>query len=130
MPTLTQPTLSKHRPPPQGKRWIKDDASVGLFLVVSSSGHRSWMMRYRAPGGRGTKLTLGPVSLAAELKGDPVIGAPLTLRAARLLAADVLRQRALGTNVATACEHNLPHGIQSNQYYGFEHADWAGGCFR
>ena len=33
------------------------------------------------------------------MEGDPVIGGPLTLAAARRLAADVMRQRALGKDV-------------------------------
>jgi integrase len=57
-------------------------------------------MRFRTPSGRIAKLTLGPVDLSGrELKGDPAIGQPLTLQAARQLAATVHRERALGHDV-------------------------------
>jgi integrase len=68
-----------------------------LFLVIEPSGHKAWQMRFRVPGGRIGKLTLGAVDLnGAEIEGEPVIGQPLTLAAARQLAAQVHRERALG----------------------------------
>jgi integrase len=58
-------------------------------------------MRFRTPSGRIAKLTLGPHDRAPELTAEqPVIGQPLTLQAARQLAAWVHRQRALGRDVA------------------------------
>jgi integrase len=92
---LTAAAVEKYRPGKQ-RRIIRDAAARSLFLVISPSGHKSWMMRFRAPDGRIGKLVLGPVDLGRELKGDPAIGQPLTLVAARQLAAEVLRQRALG----------------------------------
>ena len=54
-------------------------------------------MRFRTTGGRIGKLVLGTVDVSGrELTGDPAVGQPLTLAAARQLAAEVLRQRALG----------------------------------
>ena len=48
---------------------------------------------------RPTKLVLGPVDFSSEAEGEPVIGQPLTLAAARRLAADVGRERARGKDV-------------------------------
>jgi integrase len=54
-------------------------------------------MRFRTAGGRIGKMTLGEVDLSGrELKAEPVIGQPLTLAAARQLAARVHRERGLG----------------------------------
>jgi hypothetical protein len=54
-------------------------------------------MRFRTPSGRIGKLTLGRVDFSGrELKDDPEIGQPLTLAAARQLAAKVHRARELG----------------------------------
>ena len=52
-------------------------------------------MRFRVGGGRIGKLTLGRYA-ENEMPDDPVIGQPLTLAAARQLAAQVHRARALG----------------------------------
>jgi integrase len=68
-------------------------------LVIQVSGHKAWALRFRRPDGRTGKLTLGPFDHMNELEGDPVVGAPLTLAAARRLAADIMRQRALGRDV-------------------------------
>jgi integrase len=76
------------------------DATSGLLLVVQPSGQKSWAMRFRRPDGRTAKLTLGPVDLdATELTEAPEIGMPLSLASARLLAAQVNRQRAMGRDV-------------------------------
>ena len=82
------------------RREIRDGGAVGLYLIVQPSGHKSFAMRFRLPDGRPTKLVLGPFNQSDEIDGDPVIGQPLTLAAARRLAADVWRQRAMGKNVA------------------------------
>jgi integrase len=83
----------KLKPGPE-RRIIRD--SEALYIVVQPSGHRSWMMRFRGPSGKPSKIVLGPVDLQDEIAGQPVIGMPLTQRAARQLAAEILRQRALG----------------------------------
>jgi hypothetical protein len=71
-------------------------------LVIQTSGHKSWSMRFRRPDGRSANLTLGPVDLSgAEMSGEPVIGQPLTLAGARALAASVARERARGKDVIT-----------------------------
>jgi integrase len=82
------------------RREIPDARAAGLHLVIHPSGARSWAMRFRRPDGRNAKLTLGSHCFSGqELKGDPVIGQPLTLAAARLLAADVTRRRRMGIDV-------------------------------
>lgn len=44
-------------------------------------------------------MTLGRFDPLGEMEGDPIVGGPLTLASARRLAADVMRQRALGKDV-------------------------------
>ena len=57
-------------------------------------------MRFRNVNGAPAKLTLGSVDLSGkEFEGIPVIGQQLTLAAARLLAAEKLRARAMGNDV-------------------------------
>jgi hypothetical protein len=56
-------------------------------------------MRFRRPGGRRAKLTLGPVDLSGKEAGEPKIGSPLTLPAARILASEIGRQRAQDVDV-------------------------------
>ena len=94
---LTAAAVKKYAPHPAQRRIIRDAGARSLFLVITPTGHKSWLMRFRTSGGRIGKLVLGPVDLSGrELTGDPAIGQPLTLAAARQLAAEVLRQRALG----------------------------------
>jgi integrase len=79
---------------------IPDPGQSGLRLIIQPSGAKSWAVRFRGPNGKHGKLTLGPVDLSGkETSAEPVIGGPLTLAAARQLAAEVGRQRALGTDV-------------------------------
>jgi integrase len=86
---------------PTGKRrWIRDAGAQSLYLVIQPSGHRSWVMRFRRPDGKPAKIVLGSVDLRGrELKGEPAIGQPLSLPAARQLAASIHRERALGQDV-------------------------------
>jgi len=82
------------------RRRIRDLGAQSLFLIIEPTGHKAWQMRFRRPGGKVGKITLGPVLTGGgELKTEPVIGMPLTLRAARLLAAEVHRQRSLDKDV-------------------------------
>ena len=65
---------------PGVKRREVPDGSGGLRLVIQTSGHKSWAMRFRRPDGRSANLTLGPVDLIGdEMADDPVVGQPLTL---------------------------------------------------
>ena len=85
--------------PTGARQEIRDGACAGLYVVVQPSGHKSFAMRFRRPGGRAAKLVLGPFYPARESAGDPVIGAPLTLAAARALASSLSRERARGRDI-------------------------------
>ena len=78
---------------------IPEGTVPGLRLVIYPTGTWSWVMRFHKPGKKNTtsKLTLGRADLTgAEATTEPTIGGHLTLAAARRLAAEVNRQRALG----------------------------------
>lgn len=93
---LTAKAIEKFRPGPERRR-IRDALAKSLFLIIEPSGHKSFQMRFRRPDGKPAKLTLGPVDFSgSELEGAPQIGQPLTLAAARLLAAKVHQDRARG----------------------------------
>jgi integrase len=93
---LTDAACRKYAPAAKRRR-IRDSGARSLFFVVEPSGHKSWQMRFRTLTGRIGKLTLGPYDVSGrELAGEPQIGQPLTLAAARHLAAAVHRERALG----------------------------------
>jgi integrase len=95
---LTDAAIRKYRPGPERRR-IRDAGSRSLFLVIEPSGFKAFEMRFRR-GAKITKIRLGSFDLTGhELEGAPQIGQPLTLAAARMVAADVLRQRALGADV-------------------------------
>jgi integrase len=99
--TLTAAAVARLKPGHQ-RLEIKGAAAPSLYLVIQPepSGSKSWAMRFRRPDGQRAKLTLGPVDLSGqETTGEPTIGMPLSLSAARRLAADVQRQRALGRDV-------------------------------
>ena len=82
------------------RREIRDGGARGLYLVISPNGTKSWALRFRKPGGQQTRLVLGSVDLSdRELPGDPVLGMPLTLAAARQVAAVVHRDREKGRDV-------------------------------
>jgi integrase len=96
---LTAAAVLRLRPGRQ-RREVRDGACAGLRLIIQTSGHKSWALRFRRPSGQSAKLTLGPVDLTGkEMESDPVIDAPLTLAAARRLAMDVHRERAMGKDV-------------------------------
>ena len=93
---LTDAACRKYVPAAKRRR-IRDVLSQSLFFVIEPSGHKAWQMRFRTPTGRIGKLTLGPYDASGhELAGEPQIGQPLTLAAARRLATAVHRERALG----------------------------------
>ncbi len=95
---LTDAAVRKYKPT-KARRRIRD-TTKGLFLVIEPSGTKSWQMRFRVPGGRIGKLTLGRFDFSGrELEGDPEIGQPLTVAAARMLAAKVHRDRERGLDV-------------------------------
>ncbi len=96
---LTAAAVERYREA-KGRREIADGGARGLYLVVQPTGAKSWCMRLRRPNGRTAKLHLGPCDVSGkEAASEPVIGAPLTLAAARAVAAEVHRQRAMGRDV-------------------------------
>ena len=96
---LTTAAVERYRPTGK-RRVIRDGGSRSLYLVIQPSGAKSWLMRFRTPSGRIGKMVLGPTDLSGrEAEGEPVIGSPLTLQAARQLAAQVHRDRARGVDV-------------------------------
>ena len=99
---LTAPAVQKLRPGKE-RREVPDGGCAGLYLIIQPSGHRSWALRFRRPGGATAKLTLGPVDLSGkEAEAEPVLGVPLTLAGARRLAADLHHQRAKGRDIVAA----------------------------
>jgi integrase len=98
--TLTVASVERLKPTPGKRRIVRDGGSRSLFLVVQPSGHKSWVMRFRRPGGKGAKIHLGPLDLSGhDVSGDPAIGQPLSLVAARRLAAKINSERAQGRDV-------------------------------
>jgi hypothetical protein len=96
---LTAAAVEKIKPTDK-RQEIPDAGSDGLRLIIQPSGAKSWAMRFRRPDGTHAKLTLGPADLSGrEGTGTPVMGAPLTLREARWLAAEVTRKRAAGVDL-------------------------------
>ena len=95
---LTVTAIANLRPGDR-RREIPDPGFRGLYLLLQPTGAKVWAMRINRPDGRRAKLTLGPYN-ATELAGVPVIGQPLSLPAARALAAEVKRQSAQALDVA------------------------------
>src|SRR5262245_8027767 len=96
---LTAAAVSRLKPDKTGCREIADGGAVGLYLLVYSSGRKSWALRYRRPGSqRPAKLILGSVFDAdkAELDAKPVIGGHLSLAAARRLVGELKHEIAIG----------------------------------
>jgi integrase len=94
---LTAAAVAKLRPG-NTRREISDAGCSGLYLLIQPSGFKSWALRFRRPNGESAKLTLGPVT-DVEADAEPIIGAPLTLAAARQLAVGLHRERALGKDI-------------------------------
>jgi integrase len=93
---LTDAAVRRFAPAAQRRR-IPDGGMRSLFLVITPNGHKAWQMRFRVGRNRIGAMILGPVDLSGtEIKDEPVVGQPLSLAAARALAARVHRVRALG----------------------------------
>lgn len=86
--------------PDKSKALEIGDTTKGLRLLIKPSGYRAFVLNFRRPDGRQAKLTLGPVDFSDAPIDNPVIGSPLTLAAARKLAAELMHQRALGHDIA------------------------------
>jgi integrase len=102
MPTrkpLSAFAVKSLKPDPKG-RYEVPDGTPGLRICVHPSGRKVWLLRYRRPAdGKNVKLTLG-ISYDGELAGEPVLGGPLSLAAARQLAAEQMRNKAQGRDPA------------------------------
>src|SRR5579871_319570 len=77
---------------------IPDKGAAGLHLVIQPSGAKSFALRFRRPNGKRAKVTLGAFN-PNEQVGEPRIGAPLTLAAARSLAGQLNLERAGGVDL-------------------------------
>jgi integrase len=102
---LTDAAVRRYKPSAK-LRWIRDAGARSLYLLIAPRRDgdtrivKSWLMRFRDPRGRPRKMVLGPFDLSGhELKETPQIGQPLGVAAARALAADIYRRRALGEDV-------------------------------
>ena len=119
---LTPPAITKLKKG-EVRRRIRDLGSQSLFLIVEVTGRKSWQMRIRRPGGKIGKITLGPVHIGDEpTEEKPEIGMPLTLSAARQLAAEVHRQRSLKRDVIAderAKQHRRRVEIEDRQKENF-----------
>lgn len=99
---LTAPAVKRMRAGATRKE-IRDSGCPGLILVIQPSGHKSWAMRISRPNGKQTRMALGGVDLSGEeAQGEPVIGTLLSLAAARQLANQVRRERAMGRDFVAA----------------------------
>jgi integrase len=106
MPRLLTPAAIIRFKPAKRRREISDGGARGLRLTIEPSGTKSWTWRYRHPSGTSAVLRLGRVDFSGrEHDGEVRIGDPLTLAAARALAAELERQRLRGRD--PAAEHQL-----------------------
>ena len=95
MPNLTAKAVERMQPG-ASRREHADGLVPGLYLIVQTSGVKSWALRYRFAG-QTRKLTLGPV--LTDRKGASatiVIGQPITLAEARSAARLALQKVAEG----------------------------------
>jgi integrase len=80
------------------RRAIRDGGARSLYLLIQPrTGFKTWAMFFRGPSGKPQKLTLGPYDPTGHrIDGEPSIGEPLTLVAARRLASLIQHDRATG----------------------------------
>ena len=113
---LTAVAVANARPGPI-RREIHD--GHGLFLIIQPrpSGHKSWALRYRFRG-RSRKFTLGDVALNGESEpvDEPKIDTPLSLAAARQLAAKAMREVRAGIDpaLAKAAKREADHAAEAD----------------
>jgi integrase len=95
------PKLVDNAKPRAARFEIPDGGCPGLYLVVQPTGAKSWALRYRVAG-RAAKLTLGRAIVLRVGERTPSLtdNAPLTLAAARELAARERRRIELGADPA------------------------------
>jgi integrase len=96
---LTDIAIRNMKPGP-ARREIPD--GNGLYLIVQTSGAKSFALRFRQDG-KPTKLTLGTWFAGnAKEAPEPKIGGPLMLAGARRLAADTMIQIDTGSDPVTS----------------------------
>jgi integrase len=99
MTKLTAPAIEKLKA--RDDRYEVAEAGTGLRVVVQPSGIKSFAVRFRRPNGKSAKLTLGTFDPATRPPVEtPEIGGLLLLSEARVLVAEVQRQRAAGRDPA------------------------------
>jgi integrase len=97
---LTDLAVKRLKADPNKRLEVPDADVRGLYLVVQTSGVKSWCYRYRF-GGRPCKLTLGGfVDEKGEDNAEPELGRALTLADARLLARNAANDLARGVDPA------------------------------
>jgi integrase len=100
--TLTEAAVQRLKPHPTKRRVVRDPQSQSLFLMIQPSGHKSWIMRFRRGDGA-AKMFLGPLDASGRPHtGEPEVGQPLSLVAARRLASRINSDRAVGVDVVGA----------------------------
>jgi Arm DNA-binding domain len=107
---LSDAAVRRYKPHGKEKRVIRDAGTDSLYLCIAPSGRKSFLMRFRRPGGTAGKIVLGPYYEGAETAAAPVIGMPLTLAMARQLAQEIHRQRKMGKDVVAdhkAAKHRI-----------------------
>jgi hypothetical protein len=99
MPKLTAASVDKHSAR-KTRREISDAACPGLYLVVQTSGAKSFAMRFRNQYGRHVKLTLGRLDVTGvESTTAPMIGMPLDTARRAETGDGMATERALGNDV-------------------------------
>src|SRR5262245_42490426 len=101
---LTASAIKRLKPDPVERREVPDAGVRGLYLIIQSSGRKSWAFRYRF-GGKPCKLTLGSAidedKRSIDEKDSVLeIGRALTLGEARQLARIAANDLAQGLNPA------------------------------
>ena len=101
MKLLTAAAVEKLKPKPNKTLEVRDAGAAGLRLIIHPSGRKTWVLRGRlGADGRQAKITLGPLDLSSDDEGEPTLGKPLSLQAARILANHLLRQRGRGVDIS------------------------------
>ena len=97
---------------------VSDNEAEALSVAVQPlpSGAKSFVMRFRRPSKKQGKLSLGPFdSSNRETVNNPVIGQPLTVDEAHVLAAGVNLQRAKGIDVIAVHQAGKRHVVDQTK---------------
>src|SRR5690242_16075646 len=99
---LTTVAVTNAKPGDGRRRELPDGGCQGLFLIVQPSGAKSWALRFRFRG-HPRKLTLGKALVGDHVEPlkAPGFDTPLSLAAARSLAAEAWRQAKAGIDPCT-----------------------------